>query len=96
MKSGKTTAKILVVQLFDGNFAVAILNYIGSGHDAQLCSWLNLSNQMNHLDPSFVIAGNTAFGTSPHMVCPLSEDEYVGDINELSSYATTAMIVSSL
>ena len=52
---------------------------------------------MNHLDPSFVIAGDTAFGTnSPYMIHPLSEDEYIGDMNELSSYATAAMIVSSL
>jgi hypothetical protein len=94
-KSNNIAAKILIVQLFDGNYAAAVLNYIGSGHDARLCSWLNLSHQMNHLDLSFIIAGDTAFGTSPRMIRPLSEDEYVGDTNEISSYTTASMILSS-
>lgn len=49
--------KILLLQLFDGTYGAAVVNFIGTGHDSRLAGVLNLEKLMQHLHPSFIVAG---------------------------------------
>ena len=71
-KSNRDAMKVLLVQLFDGTFAAAVVNFPGGGHDAKLASFLNVGEAMQHLHPRFKLACDTAFATSSRVVQPLS------------------------
>ncbi len=95
-KSNSHAAKILLVQLFDGTYSSSVVNYIGSAHDSRLASWLNFQEVMEHLPSNFVLAGDTAFGTSTRLIRPLSETEYATVGMNWHQLADCATILSKL
>ena len=96
-KSNSAAAKILLIQLFDGTYGPAVLNYIGSAHDAKLASLLNINSMLSHLHPTFMLISDSAFGTSSRVVCPMTEGE-MRSLNsvQLSEAATAASLLSLL
>ena len=74
-KSKKHAMKVLLIQLFDGCYANSAVNFVGTAHDAKIFRSLKLPSLMSHLSSKFVLAGDTAFASSPRIVRPLSSTE---------------------
>lgn len=89
--------KVLLLQLFDGTYGSAVINFIGSAHDSKLASKLKVAEMMSHLDSSFCIVGDSAFATSPRVVRSLTDAELRSiPQNELSMYRGIGEIFKTL
>jgi hypothetical protein len=67
-------AKILIIQLFDETYGSAVLNYIGSAHDAKTCFIVEYQYfALIFIQHSFL--SDSAFGSSSQFVCPMTEAE---------------------
>tara|TARA_R110002050_G_scaffold264350_1_gene405014 strand:+ start:1495 stop:2610 length:1116 start_codon:yes stop_codon:yes gene_type:complete len=97
-KSNAHAAKGLVIQLFDGTYGASVVNFIGLAHDSKITTWLDLCDVMSHLPPEYVIAGDTAFGTSSRLIRPLSMVEYTREmtIEQISLLSDCCKVLSSL
>ena len=90
-------SKQLYVQLFDGTITAALVNFVGLMHDAKMCSILRLHEAMQHLPADFVVAADSAFGTSARIVHSLTETEYQSlSPADSARYAECANVLSVL
>jgi hypothetical protein len=96
-KSKTHAIKILLVQLLDGCFAPSAVNFLGTSHDSKIMKSLKLDRLMAHLPPDFILAGDTAFGSTSRIIRPLSETETSGiSVHERSLVSSAASLLSCL
>ena len=88
--------KVLLLQLYDGTFGGTIVNFIGTAHDSRLASVLNVDEALSHLDPSFLITGDSAFATSPRVVRSLTREDHSMAPPELRSNLADCMEILSI